>query len=403
MEQSTIEIAGISIPGMAIVLATAAVGLALPNLADSVSVYYKTHCLFPAFKRVVDWSDCKLTELDSIKQYVQLEQLNLRNNLLTSLTDLNFCTKITRLVVSNNRLDSLRGLNLCINLTGLDCSDNMLTTLTGLENCFQLRELNCRNNRLTSIEVLEGQTSLTGLVCSGNMITSLESITTMPNLVILRCHDNDFRVRSMEVRRVLDRFGIPYDRNRFVERIRRTETVYTDDQNVHDTHVQKSVSVSIQSLLKDPVPQFSFDFIKNSELSGRVKRKLIKYCTDTTKHSGHHITYCQLLVYVWARIHKSEHRDELLKILAEQVRESKGKCFTGRFNRLLSVLVGFYDDIIIEISDTSRISAIILTIRKQIVPYDAETHRMMAEKQLLAVGYTEDDIESWLEAIEAGV
>jgi len=120
----------------------------------------------------------------------------------------------------------------------------------------------------------------------------------------------------------------------------------------------------LQSLLKDNKPLLSFDNIISSGLSSKTKESLIEYCQNESVHSVHLITYGELLSYVWPkceafsrlllrnwqRIINSDHKEELFRILEEQIADSECKCFTGRFNRTLSVLVGFYDDIKINIS-----------------------------------------------------
>ncbi|CAH6421612.1 Hypothetical protein MVR_LOCUS295 [uncultured virus] len=104
-------------------------------------------------------------------------------------------------------------------------------------------------------------------------------------------------------------------------------------------------------------------------------------------------------MYVWARISRSEHKHELIKILAEQVTDAECKCVTGRFNRTLSVLVGFYPDIVIEISDSSRIGAIIISIKEQLAKYNPVEHRRLASERLTEAGYDETTIEPWMDAI----
>ncbi|CAH6421591.1 Hypothetical protein MVR_LOCUS287 [uncultured virus] len=152
-------------------------------------------------------------------------------------------------------------------------------------------------------------------------------------------------------------------------------------------------------LLLDPKPTFSIDSVITSGMSETAVRLLIEYCDDDTVHSRHLLTYTELLAYVWQRIEGSEHRTELIKILNDQILDANCKCFTGRFNRTLSVLAGFFDDIVIEISDSSRIGAIILAIKDRVVPYDPTTHRELAKVALLEAGYGEDEMQSWLEAI----
>ena len=63
--------------------------------------------------------------------------------------------------------------------------------------------------------------------------------------------------------------------------------------------------------------------------------------------------------------------------------ESECMCFTGRFNRLISVLVGFYDDVEINISDSSRISGIIISIQKSIDPYNPVKHKKNCQKKII--------------------
>jgi hypothetical protein len=74
--------------------------------------------------------------------------------------------------------------------------------------------------------------------------------------------------------------------------------------------------------------------------------------------------------------------------------------FTGRFNRTLSVLVGFYEDIKINISDKARIGAIIIACKDRIRPYDPTNHKKIVEQELMEAGYTEEEIKPWIDAID---
>ncbi|CAH6420517.1 Hypothetical protein MVR_LOCUS151 [uncultured virus] len=155
----------------------------------------------------------------------------------------------------------------------------------------------------------------------------------------------------------------------------------------------------MRNLLTDTKPEFSITQIVESGMDERAIRLLLEYCEDASIHSMHLLTYIELLSYVWARISRSDHKIELVKILGEQILDAECKCFTGRFNRTLSVLVGFYPDIVIEISDNSRIGAIILAVKDRLGSCDPKAHREHASKALLEAGYDEGTIEPWLEAI----
>ena len=163
--------------------------------------------------------------------------------------------------------------------------------------------------------------------------------------------------------------------------------------------IQHTVCDSLRSLLSDPKPVFTIDDIINSDLNNKIKEAIVEYCQDQTIHSIHLITYSELLSYVWNRIIKFEHQSELKKILEGQISDSECMCFTGRFNRTLSVLVGFFGDIKINISDKSRISAIILNSKDKVIPYDSNVHREVAKKELIEAGYSELEIKEWIDAI----
>ncbi len=205
----------------------------------------------------------------------------------------------------------------------------------------------------------------------------------------LTCLGNPIEIPTFQIQRMLDR--LRYNRN---------SSIYNDNQNIHDTEIQRTVCDSIQSLLKDPKNHFSIEDIINSDLNKSTIEFLVEYCQDQTIHSIHLITYIELLSLVWNRIQKSIHKSELMKILEEQIADSECKCFTGRFNRTLSVLVGFFDDIKINISDKSRISAIVLNTGDKINPYNPIKHREAATKELKEAGYQEIDFKDWIDAIE---
>ena len=137
----------------------------------------------------------------------------------------------------------------------------------------------------------------------------------------------------------------------------------------------------------------------NNILSQQCKDLLISYCNISDTHSTLYTTYSELLALVWSRIVKHESKDELFKILEQQILESIGLCFTGRFNRTISVLSGFYDDIVIQISDNSRITAIFLHCKNQIVPYDIKQHRELFQSRAIELEYTIDDIQPWIDEL----
>ena len=376
--------------------------------------------------------DCRLASLEGADKCLHLDSINCTRNQLQSLHGIGHCLLLNDIDCTQNQLSSLAGLEHCpllkklycggnqlaslaglehnlelesitcpesnlVTLTGLRypqlkrfyCYDNRLISLEGIDQCPQLEILNCRNNRLATLAGINMCPQLRELYCDGNQLVSLEHAVYLRNLRSLHYANNPLGIQTIQVQRFLNH----------IDRVKTNKSIYSDAQNVHNIHIQKTVCESIQRLLTDPKPEFSIETILESGLDEKAIRLLVEYCSDTCIHSHHLLTYQELLSYVWARVYRSEHRDELLKILAEQVCDSECKCFTGRFNRTISVLVGFYPDIVIEISDNSRIGAIIIATRDRIYPYDPVTHREVASRELIEAGYTLAEIESWLGAI----
>ena len=365
---------------------------------------------------VINWRAGKL-DAGVLSCFPNLVDLNCGYCGLMTLDGIEGCKQITILNCRNNLLSTLKGIEVCDQLVSIDCRTNRLVTLEGIEGCSQLVDLECRNNRLVTLGELEGCPLLLKLQCDQNNLITLLGIENCSGLVSLQCRDNSIGfldtaaylrqlrtfvftgnpldIQSIQTQRFLERFDPYYNR---IQRDRR-DTVYADRQNVHDVHIQKTVCESIRSLLQDPKPEFSMEAVIDSGLDEKAIRLILEYCSDTSVHSIHLLTYLELLGYVWARIEKSEHRSELIKILGEQVTDSECKCFTGRFNRTLSVLVGFCPDITIAISDNSRIGAIIIAAKDRVTPYDPVEHQELARTLLLEAGYDAETIEPWLEAI----
>lgn len=331
----------------------------------------------------------RIPSIKLIQRCVELTVLNCSSNDLSSLDGIESLTKLETLDCSRNSLTSLEGIEGLVYLHNLDCNYNRLSSIVSLANCMLLTRITCNSNELVTLAGVENCSRLEVLMCGANHITHLENVVHLRTIRCFYYHNNPLAIQSPAAQRFCDRV-----------QGRSSNSIYDDAQNVHNIHVQRSVCRSLVNLLADGKHEFSIDCIINSSLDRRTIQLLLEYCGDLTIHSVHLLTYQELLGYVWARIMGSEHKPELLKILAEQIHDSECKCFTGRFNRTLSVLVGFYPDIVIAISDSSRIGAIIIAIKDRIRPYDPIVHKSTAHRELLEAGYTEDEIRVWIEAID---
>ena len=341
--------------------------------------------------RCLECEYCFMPSLEGLVHCPLLEMLVGPYNRFTSLDQIRYCPQLRVLKVDNNLIKSLAPLQACPLLQRLTVRHNKLTTLEGLELSTSLKVISCGYNKLATLRGIDWCVSLGTLYCYSNQIESLENLVYLRRLRILMYNDNPLGVQSTQVVRFLEMY-----KNRFS---RKTGSFYNNGQTVHDVHIQKTVCESVQKLVADPKPTCTFDAVSGSSLDPRAVKLAASYCADSYVHSDHLLTYLELLMYVWARIVNHEHKDELIRILGEQILESRGLCFTGRFNRTLSVLVGFYSDIVIEISDSSRIGAIILKAGEDVRSNSPEAHRELARVMLTDAGYSTDEMQPWLEAI----
>ena len=177
--------------------------------------------------------------------------------------------------------------------------------------------------------------------------------------------------------------------------------IYDDGQNIHNSHIQNSFRNSLSNILKDK-DLMNLDIIKqqiidSQMLTEQTKKEILNYYDDSTEHSTYLITYSDLLKYVWARIDKSQHKDEILKVLNQEISDGLCMCFTGRMTRLLNTLTGFYDDIELQISDSEQITNIIMSLKNKI--FDTEQLKEAIKQELLDRKYSDSIINEWLEYI----
>ena len=136
-------------------------------------------------------------------------------------------------------------------------------------------------------------------------------------------------------------------------------------------------------------------------LDNYTKESLIEYSKDANIHTELGISFDELLKYTISRIHENEHRDEIKKVLNNEMRDASCMCFTGRISRLVNSLNGFDPEIVINISDSEQISQIVILIKEQLgTKYTIEKHKELVKKELLERGFSSDKIDIWIDNIE---
>jgi predicted house-cleaning noncanonical NTP pyrophosphatase (MazG superfamily) len=225
-------------------------------------------------------------------------------------------------------------------------------------------------------------------------------MTELTNLEEFMYRDNPIKQKSFIITRWLERFIFmsPANNILYFNKKRMHNKVYDDTQNIHNSNIQKSFRTSLSNLIADTNINKLNDcmtfIIESKYLSDKVKQELLNYCEDKTTHSVYLISFSELLNYVMNRImlNDDETKDELMKILNEEMKETICKCFTGRMTRLLNVLNGYYDDINITISSNEQISNIIISLKNK---YKGNELLDKVTEELKEREYTVDVIKEW--------
>jgi len=225
-----------------------------------------------------------------------------------------------------------------------------------------------------------------------NQITELPLILyNLRNIIYITYSDNPIEYIPLPVQRWLDRIN---------NRITTSNMVYNDKQNIHNHHIQNSFRNSLSNILKDKqlldLQTIKQQILENNILTEQTKREMLNYCDDDAMHTNFLITYSDLLIYVWSRIIVSANKNEILTVLNQEINDGLCMCFTGRLTRLLNTLVGFYDDIELQISDSEQITNIIMSLKNK---FSGDQLKDAVKKELLDRQYSETIINEWLDYI----
>lgn len=321
-----------------------------------------------------------------------LKILNLSYNNIDKIN--NLTDSITNLNLSHNFIDKIE--NLSTNITHLYLNYNFINKIENLT--YNITHLNLSHNRILKIENNSLPPKLISLDISHNFIKELPIfLLELKYLRKIKYNNNPIIMISLPIQRWLN----------IINKLE-TNKIYMDKENVHNHNIQQSFRNSLNNILNNNnYPLLELNEIKNqinenNILTPKAKYLIDEYCNDDTLHSVYLITYSDLLRYVWARIINSEYKDNILKILNDEIISSKNSCFMGRMVRLINTLVGFYDDIQIQISDSEQIANIILSIKNRSILSPIKNNiniKIAVREELLQRQYSEDIINEWLEYV----
>jgi Leucine-rich repeat (LRR) protein len=299
-----------------------------------------------------------------------LEWLDLSYNQITAIPEHTFDSLISLLYLNlsyNQIMEIPKHLfDSLTNLNSLYFHDNKITVIPEhiFDKFINLQTLFIDNNQTTTMpeHIFDQLIKLQALDISRNKITAIPISILSCRLLLYFNHRNN-PIERIDVR--IQRFIDHMQKYRFNENIQ-NYGIFKDSQNllsssIHYSH--SSVKNSINNLMRDTFTMDKEDIIKQLiEESPNCLQSLLCYLDDKNVHSTLYLTFFEVFVKVWGRIIGSDFKADLIKRLDKEIMESEYKSFTGRISRLLNVLVGYFGDINVTISNSERISTIISSV-----------------------------------------
>ena len=368
--------------------------------------------------QILDLNSTKITEIKAIDNLVNLQELYLYGNKITEIKAINNLVNLQKLDLSYNQITEIKAIDNLVNLQELNLQNNQITEIKGIDNLVNLQKLNVQVNQITEIKGIDNLVNLQELLLSYNKITEIKGIDNLVNLRELYLENNQITELPLNLCNLFNLFNIyricynnnpieyiplPVQRwlDRIDNRITSNNMVYNDKQNIHNRNIQNSFKNSLNNIFKDKqildLVIIKQQILENSILTEQTKREIINYCDDSMEHTSFLITYSDLLIYVWSRIIASPNADEILSVLNQEISDGLCMCFTGRLTRLLNTLVGFYDDIELQISDSEQITNIIMGLKNKFP--SGEELKDVVKKELLERQYSESIINEWFDYI----
>lgn len=189
---------------------------------------------------------------------------------------------------------------------------------------------------------------------------------------------------------------------------RELEAFANDNQNVHTTVIVKQTKDIIDRLLKIHVPEdYRWNLTTCSKTPGDIILQCnltpkgtwqmsAKYCQDENIYEMGNGIYGKVLDAVWQYILNSPDKEDLCKILKQEMEDNVGMCAQGNLTRLCNILVGYMEGVgpIESVTETlGRKLPLLLKIE------DQEERIKEAHKLMLELGIPEDQWLSWVEPL----
>ena len=187
------------------------------------------------------------------------------------------------------------------------------------------------------------------------------------------------------------------------------EVFARDRQNVHTTQSVQMTKDIVARVLKIQVPE---DYRWNPRTVSKTAGEIIVECRLRPNSVAQFISryiaseniyemgvgiFGKVLDSVWQYIRNSEHKADLCKILAQELRDNEGMCLQGNLTRICNVLAGYLEGVGPQESAAERLGR---ELPKLLEIQDADARMNTARRMMADVGLPEAEWAPWLEALE---
>ena len=146
------------------------------------------------------------------------------------------------------------------------------------------------------------------------------------------------------------------------------KTIYSDTQNVHDKHINKSVlKACVELIIQNPLTDVDIEEVKKTLLEinpyqiDSIENVLNRIKIDTSRFTIDNNTFnlYELFSSLWLYINSHSYMRELLCRLIEEMVSMSKYCSTGHLSRFINTIQGYTTDnkLCITISDKDQIKA----------------------------------------------
>ena len=181
-----------------------------------------------------------------------------------------------------------------------------------------------------------------------------------------------------------------------------------DRQNVHQPRAVRQTKEIVERILKIPVPpEYRWNMNECSRTPGEIIleckvtptatwQMLAKYCqADNVFEMGNGI-YGRTLDCVWQYIKRSEHKEELYKILKTEMQDNIGMCAQGNLSRLANIVAGYMEGV----GQQESVAEILGRLLPPLMNIEDEVERLDRAKKIMDdYRVPVADRPQWLEAL----